>query len=490
MLLTLPILIPALAGILTGLIRFRSRLARSIFCEAAALATSGVLFYLVARGQGLRADVLALTENLTITLRVDGPTRVFGGLIAVLWPLATLYAFEYMQHESRENTFFAYYLMSYGVTSGIALSGNMFTLYAFYELLTLSTIPLVLHKMDSPSIHACRAYMYYSIGGAALAFIGLIFLITWGVDPSTEFRYGGVLDMARVGEHSDLLRAVFVMTFVGFGVKAAVFPMHRWLPTVSVAPTPVTALLHAVAVVKAGAFAIIRAIYYGFGPELLRGTWAQYVTMGLALFTIVFGSAMAVREGHFKRRLAWSTVSNLSYIVFGAALMTPLGLQGALTHMLFHGAMKITLFFCAGAVMVMTGREYVAQTRGLAKRMPYTFAVFTVAAAALVGVPPLMGFVSKWQLATAAAAETPLIAVMGIGALIVSAVLTVIYMFTIVIPAYFMPLDDEPALPGASCDPGLCMKIPLALLATAIVVLGAASAPLVEFLKLVAAGTL
>ena len=489
MLLIWPILIPALAGALTGILRFKSRLVRSVFCEAATLATSAVLLYLVIAGQGRTLRVLALTENLTVTLRVDGPTRVFAGLVAVLWPLASLYAFEYMAHESRENTFFAYYLMSYGVTSGIALSGNLFTLYAFYELLTLSTIPLVLHKMDSPSIHACRAYMYYSIGGAALAFIGMIFVITYGVDLSTDFVYGGALS-PDAATHADLLRAVFLLTFVGFGAKAAVFPMHHWLPTVSVAPTPVTALLHAVAVVKAGAFAIIRAIYYSFGPELLRGSWAQYAAIGLSLFTILLGSVMAVREGHLKRRLAYSTVSNLSYVVFGAALMTPAGLTGALTHMLFHGAMKITLFFCAGAVLVMTGREYVSQTRGLAKRMPFTFAVFTVAAAALVGVPPLMGFSSKWQLATAAAAETPLIAVLGVGTLIVSAILTGVYMFTVVIPAYFMPLDDSAPLEAARCDPGFCMKWPLAVLAVAIVALGAAGAPLVDFLRLVAAGAL
>ena len=379
--------------------------------------------------------------------------------------------------------------MSYGITAGIALSGNLFTLYAFYELLTLITLPLVIHKMDAASIHAGRIYLYYSISGAALAFIGMIFILTYGANPTTEFVYGGVLDMTRIGENKDLLLAVFVMSFIGFGAKAAIFPMHHWLPTVSVAPTPVTALLHAVAVVKAGAFAIIRIIYYSFGVDFLRGTWAQAVAMGLAMFTIVYGSAMAVKEQHFKRRLAYSTVSNLSYIVFGATLMTPAGLTGALTHMLFHGVMKITLFFCAGAVLVQTEREYVQDLRGFGRIMPFTFGVFTIASMALVGVPPLMGFVSKWNLATAAASAGQFEAGLGVAALIISAILTAVYLFTIVVNALCMPLNESAAgLAGRNFDPGWRMKLPLALLTAAIVVLGVASVPLVRFLSGVAAG--
>ena len=258
--LILPILIPICAGIMTGIVQFKSRTARSVFVEAATVATSIVMFIFIFNGQGMQMRVMPLTENLRIVLKVDGLSRVFGGLIAVLWPLATLYAFEYMAHEERENAFFVYYLISYGVTVGIALSANLFTLYAFYELLTLATFPLVLHKMDHRSIHACRTYLYYSIGGAALAFIGMIFAQNFGFNSSTDFIYGGILDPYKIGHQKDLLLAVFLLSFIGFGVKAAVFPAFHWLPTVAVAPTPVTALLHAVAVVKAGAFAIIRII--------------------------------------------------------------------------------------------------------------------------------------------------------------------------------------------------------------------------------------
>ena len=489
MTLLLPVLIPLLGGLITGLIRFKSRTARSLFVGAATLAASAALGWLVLRGQGMSISALRLTENLSITFRVDGPARVFGGLIAFLWPLATLYAFEYMEHEERENAFFAYYLMSYGVTAGIALSGNLFTLYAFYELLTLVTLPLVLHKMDATSIHAGRKYLYYSISGAALAFIGMIFILTYGENPTTEFVYGGMLDMARIADRKDLLLAVFLMSFVGFGVKAVVFPLCRWLPTVSVAPTPVTALLHAVAVVKAGAFAVIRVIYYSFGADFLRGTWAQAAALALAVFTIFFGSAMAVKEQHIKRRLAYSTVSNLSYVLFGAALMTPAGLAAGLSHMLFHGIMKLTLFSCAGAIMIYTGRSYVQELRGCGRAMPFTFSVFAVVSIALVGIPPLVGFVSKWNLATAAAEAGGVWAYLGIAALIVSAVLTAVYLLPIVVTAVFMPEGNaDRSLSENRLDPGWRMKLPLTILTAVIVILGVASVPLIRFLNGVAAG--
>lgn len=490
-LLLVPILLPILGGLATGLIRFSSRRTRSIFVECIALANSALLFYLVFRGQGLSLSALRLTENLTITLRVDGLTRVFGALIAFLWPLATLYAFEYMEAEGRENTFFAYYLMSYGVTAGIALSGNLFTLYAFYELLTLVTLPLVLHKLDTTSIHASRTYLYYSISGAALAFIGMIFVLTYGTNPTTEFVYGGMLDMARVADKKDLLLAVFLMSFVGFGVKAALFPVHAWLPTVSVAPTPVTALLHAVAVVKAGAFAIIRMTYFSVGAQLLRGTAAQAVAIALASITIVFGSTMAVREHHFKRRLAYSTVSNLSYIVLAASLMTAAGLAAGLSHMLFHALIKITLFYCAGAVLVKTGRTQVESLRGLHRAMPFICAVYTVGALALMGTPGLPGFVSKWLIGSAAIERGQVMGYVALAALLISAVLTAIYLMSVAFSMYFRPLEEGGGVSaGVRCDPSWKMKLPLLVLTAAILLCGLFSNPIVERLTAIVAGVL
>lgn len=487
--LLIPILLPMLAGAIIPKLGFSSRKARNIYVGIVTILNSVVLFGLILSGEALSCAPLRLTEHLTITLKIDGLSRVFASLIAFLWPLATVYAFEYMEHEENESRFFTFYTMSYGVTAGIALAGNLFTMYAFYELLTLVTLPLVTHKMDAKSVHAGRRYLYYSISGAALAFIGLIFIMTYGVDSSTTFQLGGVLDMAKVGSDKNLLLLVFVLAFIGFGAKAAVFPMHAWLPTVSVAPTPVTALLHAVAVVKAGAFAIIRIIYYSFGADFLHGTWAQAIVVLLAGFTIAYGAVMAVREPHFKRRLAYSTVSNLSYILLGAALMTPAGLTGALTHMLYHGVMKITLFFCVGAVLVKTNQEYIQELRGFHRVMPRTMLVFTIASLALIGVPPLIGFTSKWNLASAAVADGQWFSYVGLIGLIISAILTAVYLFTVIIPSYTMPVNPSlQALEAQKRDPGLGMSIPFVLLIAAIIILSFCSVDLVGWLSGVANG--
>lgn len=487
MILLLPVLLPIVGGALLGVLPLEDRKARSIYVEAVTLLTSVVLFALIFAGGDYACTAMPMTENLMMKFRMDGLSRVFSALIAFLWPLATLYGFNYMEHEHHEKRFFVYYLISYGVTAAIANAANLFTMYVCYELLTLATLPLVLHKMDAASVHAGRKYLYYSIGGAALAFIGMIFIIIYGVG-QTEFVFGGVLDVALAGSRRNILLLVYVLSFIGFGAKAAVFPMQAWLPQVGVAPTPVTALLHAVAVVKAGAFAVIRATYYSFGTDFLAGTWAQDVAIGLAALTIVYGSAMALKEQHLKRRLAWSTVSNLSYILLGAALMTQAGLTGALTHMLVHGVVKITLFFCVGAVMVRTGQEYVQGTRGFGKLMPVTCGAFALASAALVGVPPLPGFMSKWNLATAAS-ECGAMGVVGLGALIISAILTACYLFPVVVNMYFRPLNASlHAAEGANRDPDWRMTLPFVVLCVAIVVLSFTAYPLTNWLSGIAGG--
>ena len=248
-------------------------------------------------------------------------------------------------------------------------------------------------------------------------------------------------------------------------------------------------LLLAVAVVNAGAYACMRLVYYCYGADFLRGTWAQGIVLCLAAFTIVFGSAMAVREQHFKRRLAYSTVSNLSYILLGVTLMTPAGMTGAMTHMVSHGLMKITLFYCAGAVLVKTGQEYVQDLRGFGKVMPFTFAVFTLASLALIGVPPLSGFLSKWNLLTAAAETGAWYGTVGIAALIVSAILTAIYLMSVVISAYFRPLNPELASLGeANHDPTWRMKVPFVVICCAIVAMGLNGAAVTAWLSDIANG--
>lgn len=465
-----PILFPIITGAILPLFRFTERKSRNIYTELVTLLNSIMVWVLLFNAPKGSVRALNLAGDLEITFMVDGLGSVFAGLIAFLWPIATLYAFEYMEHHGKENTFFTFYTMTYGVTLGIALAANLMTMYMFYEMLTLVTLPLVMAGMSREAIMAGRKYILYSMGGAAFAFIGFIFIFTFGT--TMNFVPGGVLQGADIAGRGNLLRAVYVLAVLGFGVKAAIFPFHRWLPTASIAPTPVTALLHAVAVVKAGAFAIIRITYYSFGTEFLKGTFAQHTVMCFAMVTIIFGSARAVKEPHFKRRLAYSTVSNLSYIVFGASLMTQAGLAAALTHMIYHAVIKITLFFCAGAVLVRTHKEYVKELNGLGYRMPVTFAAFTVGALSLTGVPPFPGFISKWNLCTAAVAEGTPYAYAGTGVLLTSAFLTAIYMFTTLFRAYFPKDDfDRKTIQGFS-DPGWQMRVPFVIFIIVMTVLG------------------
>ena len=480
------ILIPVFTGVLVPVIPFKKRQHMEIFLEMAVVINTILVWSLLYHRPIDNFILVKFTGNLAIAFRVDGMGMVFAGLVSFLWPLATLFAFEYMTKEKHEKVFFMFYTITYGVTLGIALADNILTMYFFYELLTLVTVPLVMHTLTREAILASRKYLYYSLGGAAFAFIGMIFVIVYGT--TTEFVLGGVLDLEKVGELANILLLIYVIAFMGFGVKAAIFPFNSWLPQAGVAPTPVTALLHAVAVVKAGAFAILRLTYYSFGADFLRGTWAQYLLMGIVMFTIVYGCSRAVKETHLKRRLAYSTISNLSYILFGAVIMTPLGMVGALTHMAFHAFMKICSFFCAGAIMHQTEKHYIHELDGLGKKMPWVFGIFTVSSLALMGVPGLAGFISKWNLARAAVESGNKMAYFGIGCLLISALLTAIYMLSIVVRAFFPPADfDEKTIEGFS-DPNWKMLLPLFVFAAVIIAFGLFSSPLVKFFEDVAGG--
>ena len=482
----LPIFVPIVFGAILPLFRFENAKLRRFYVGGVTVINTLLMFAVmfILRPEG-NFMLLNMAGELSISFHMDGMGCVFGSLVAALWPIATFYAFEYMKHEGKENTFFTFFTMTYGITVGIAFAGNLMTLYLFYELLTFVTLPLVMHGMSKKSVFAGRRYVTYSVGGAAFAFIGIAFILTFG--EGFDFVYGGVLTGEYTVLQEQLLRVAYVLTAFGFGVKAAVFPFYRWLPTASVAPTPVTALLHAVAVVKAGAFAIIRITYFSFGTDLLAGTYAQYIVMAAALVTILFGSTMALKEQHLKRRLAYSTISNLSYIVFGASLMTPEGMTGALTHMVVHGVVKITLFFCAGAVLYKTGQEYIHDLRGMGKRMPVTFACFALSSAALVGVPPLPGFLSKWNLAEAALGGKNALAYAGIAVLLISAVLTAIYLFLVVIKACF-PSKTGTSPETKKCEANGYMTIPLVVLCIMIILLGVFAQPLTEALTNVAKG--
>ena len=476
--------LPFLGCLLIPLIPFRRKRDMHLFIESVVLLTSAVVWLLLPQGTTQTFEVVHFVNDLSISFKIDGMTMVFAGLVAVLWPLATLYAFEYMEHAKYEKAFFMFYVVTYGVTLGIAFASDMLTMYFFYELLTLVTVPLVMFTLSRESILAVRKYLYYSIGGAAFALMGMIFLMIYG--NTCEFALGGVMNKVFLQEHRKMLLWIYFFSFMGFGVKAAVWPMSSWLPQAGVAPTPVTALLHAVAVVNAGAFAIIRLTYYSFGTDFLRGTWVQNACMAVTMFTIVYGCSRAVKETHIKRRLAWSTVSNLSYILFGATVMTPLGLVGALCHFVFHGFMKICSFLCAGAFMHQTGKTHVYHMDGMGRKMKIVFGCFTVSALGLMGVPGMAGFISKWNLTAAAVESGKPLAYGGIACLLISALLTAIYMLNVVIRAYFPKAEQEPRENAG--DPSWRMCLPLLVCAAAVIFFGFCSEPLVDFFRAVALG--
>ena len=468
-------LLPFLGGAILPLIKFQSRRARTVYVVGITALTSLLALRLLVTGA---PDVtpVALSDEFRLTFGLDGMGTVFLGLMAFLWPLAALYGSEYMEHEERENTFFAFYTMTYGVMVLFCCARNIFSLYVIYECITMVTLPLVWHKKDMASVRAARAYIRYSIGSAAFAFAAMIVLSVYG---SGDFALGGI---ALTGMSPRVRNITFLAAFFGFGVKAAVFPLWAWLPRASAAPTPVTALLHAVAVVNAGVFSVMRMVYYVFGPDGLAGTWAQSAALAASVVTIVLGAVMAVRDTHVKRKLAYSTVSNLGYMLLGTSLMRASGLQGALMHMVCHGLIKMGLFCCMGAVMVRAGCAQVWEMRGLARRMPAVFGFFVFGAVALMGIPPLCGFVSKFYLASATLELGGVWAWIGVGALMLSTVLTAVYQLSVLLPAFFLPPEGE----AGRCDPSWRMLVPLAVLATAVLLVGVRPQPLVDALRAVA----
>ncbi len=495
MIMAVPVLLPLAGGAGMLALHFQSGEKRDdrlleFLTEGLVFVNSLVIFWLLKNRMGASLVLFRLFGNLTVRFKLDPMGGIFAGLIAFL------YSFEYMKHENRKRMFFAYYVMTYGVTAGIALAGNLVTMYLCYEMLTLVTFPLVLFPMTKEAKRASRRYLYYSIGGAAFAFIGLVFVLSYSVTGNTEFMPGGILIPEAANAQRNLLLFVYVLAFFGFGVKAALFPLHGWLPKAAVAPTPVTALLHAVAVVKSGAFAILRFTYFSYGAWFLQGTWAQWAVMTGALLTIGYGSTMAVREIHWKRRLAYSTISNLSYILFGAALMSPLGLAAALCHLVIHAFMKICSFFCAGSVMHQTGKTQVYELDGLGRKMPVVFGCFTIASLSLMGIPLFGGFISKWNLAEAAfscgSSTGAWLPYAGVGVILYSALMTGIYMLSVAVRAYFPVLaagagakqetDSKKTTQEEYRDPGWMMLVPLVIFAAVILLLGIRPGPLMELL--------
>ena len=429
-------LVPA---VLIFLLPERTRAARATLNLSAAalkIVLVGVMTWRVAQGQ-LTEVRFEMFPGADFVLRADAMACLFAGLSAVLWLFTTIYAIGYLEGAPNRSRFFGFFSMCVASTMGISLAGNLITFLVFYELLTLSTYPLVVHRGSAKALAAGRVYLTYTIAGGAALLLGVALL--YGVAGDVEFQEAGAL--RAVGESSwPMLRIVFALLIGGLGVKAALVPLHGWLPRAMVAPAPVSALLHAVAVVKAGAFGIVRVVYDVYGIEFAQRLSLLTPLTVAASATIVWGSLRALWQDDIKRRLAYSTVSQVSYIALGVSLFGPVGTVGALVHLLHQGIMKVTLFYCAGNYAETLGVHKISELDGAGKRMPLTSAAFTIAAFGMIGVPPLAGFVSKWYLGVGALeAGMPWVLVV----LVLSSVLNAAYFLPIVVRLWFREQTAE-----------------------------------------------
>jgi multicomponent Na+:H+ antiporter subunit D len=378
----------------------------------------------VSRGLEFRFS-LPFLPGAPLVLQADALSLLFVALSSVLWMATTVYAIGYLEKSPLRSRFFGYFSLCVSATVGLALAGNLVSFLMFYEMLTLATFPLVVHRGTPEALRAGRVYLAYTVGGGALVLMGVALL--HGLAGGQDFQPGGYL-LSAVGEHDLALQVAFVLLVAGLGVKAALLPLHGWLPKAMVAPAPVSALLHAVAVVKAGAFGIIRVVYDVYGAEAMGLLDIAGPLLWLAAATILYGSVRALQQQELKKRLAYSTISQVSYVTLGVALLGPIAAVGGLVHLVHQGLMKVTLFYCAGNFAETLGIHRIREMDGVGKRMPLTMTAFSIGALGMIGIPPIAGFVSKWAL--------------GMGALEVGQdwVLLVLMGSALLNAGYFLPL--------------------------------------------------
>ena len=486
--LILSIVLPVLLGLgilLAGEIKNRKLL---LTLTGVGLAVTAALGLSVVFGGEAELFLFSFGKNLDFCLRVDTLGRLFALVVDVVWLISGFYAFEYMKHELEETRFFGFYVMVFGILHALTFSGSMVTFYLFYELMTLLSVPLILHNRSKDAIKGGLKYLFYSLFGAYMVLFGLFFLNRFAT--SFDFLPGGNLDMGAVSGNEGLMLVVAFSMIIGFSVKAGMFPLHAWLPTAHpVAPAPASAVMSGI-IVKMGVLGMIRVAYYLVGADFLQGTWVQTAWMSLSLVTVFMGPMLAYREKVMKKRLAYSTVSQASYILFGLSLLQPAAMTGALLHVVFHAVIKSCLFLSAGTIIYKTHKTNVADLRGIGKEMPVAIWCYTFASAALIGIPPASGFISKWYLATGALASgIEVFSWLGPVVLLTSALLTA---------GYLLPITVNGFLPGADYDysalqkkePNMTMLLPLLILAALAVVLGLLPGSLTDYISGIVAGVL
>lgn len=477
----LALVLPLLGTAFIGLFGKRPNLR-----ETATLATGTLTFLTVLSlwptvMEGGRPGVILATPlpGIPLELVVEPLGYLFSLVASFLWIVTSLYAIGYMRghHEKNQTRFYLFFAVAISAALGVAYAGNLLTLFLFYEVLTLCTFPLVTHHQTPKAKQAGRVYLGILLTtSVGLQLLGIIWV--YALAGTLEFREGGILDGTLSTGAVPLLLALFV-----FGVgKAAVMPFHRWLPAAMVAPTPVSALLHAVAVVKAGVFTILKVSIYTFGTGFISGTGAADVLIWFAAGTIILGSLVAFTKDNLKARLAYSTISQLSYIVLGALLANQWGIIGGGIHIVMHAFGKITLFFGAGAIMVAAHRTEISQMKGLGRTMPITFGAFFLGAMSIIGLPPAGGAWSKWflGLGTLEAGQLGLL-----GVLMLSSLLSLVYLLEIPVKAFFLPPDEPVEHPGIKEAPRTMV---LAMVITALASLGLFlyPGPLYELVTMVA----
>lgn len=473
----LPIFFPFVLSILLGVLKLKER-DRNLFVSFGVILNlifMMCIFHFVGEA---KFDLLKFNEFIDVYFRIDKLSMLFATLVSVLWVFTTFYAMEYMKHEGKENRFFIFFTATLGVTMGIAFSGNLITLYLFYELLTLATFPLVIHSGTKEALASGKKYLIYSLGGATLVLLGMI--LCFSVTPNLNFVPGGVLGSIPQGD-TKLYLGIYLSLFIGFGVKAALVPFHSWLPEAMVAPTPVSALLHAVAVVKSGAYALIRMSYFIVGADVIRETKGQIYVSVLIGITIIMGSFLALHQQNLKKRLAYSTVSQLGYILLGIVLLNEDAFVGGLLHLINHAFIKITLFFCVGAIMYNTHKTDIGQIKGIGKQMPITMGCFTISAISLIGIPPTNGFVSKWYLALGGLVEGK---AYFVAILLLSAVLTALYLWPIIAVAFFKEGEEVIEVKESPTK----MLVPIVLITSIVVCLGLFPNPIISFIEEISVG--
>ncbi len=469
-----------------------------------ALAVAAILTLWVAWSGDRSAVLFYLMEDIPIYFRIDSMGKWFVTLVTVVWLPVGIYSTLYMRHEGEEKRFFGFYLLLYGVLVCLDFAGNLVTMYLFYELMTFTSFPLVLHGGSREAIMAALKYLFYSLCGAYMGLFGIFFLHRFC--GNLAFVPGGILNQEVIGRQGGILLVAVMLMLIGFGAKAGMLPLHAWLPTAHpVAPSPASAVLSGI-IVKSGILAVIRVVYYIVGPDFLRGTWVQYTWMALSLTTVFMGSLLAYREPVLKKRLAYSTVSNLSYILFGLAVLTPTGFTGALLHVAFHGAVKCGLFLTAGIFLFCCGKTKVKELTGIGKKMPVVLWCYTLFSLALIGIPPTCGFVSKWYLAQGALeADLGPWSYAGPAILLTSALLTAGYLLPVVTRGFFpeepMESEQDVNIPdkevsgdgrestanAAECrEPRAAMLIPLLLLAALALAMGLFPNVLIEYASQIA----